>query len=354
VKDFPFADGAPVALERPTSWTADELMAATFPEPRYAVPGIVAEGVNLLVGAPKLGKSWLVLNIAVAVASGGQVLGKIPVCEGDVCYLALEDTARRLQSRLRMVLAGAPAPSRLVLATECPPWNEGGSDRVEKWLDATPDARAVVIDVLSRTRSRTRDNANRYDADYEAVVAVKHLADRYGVAFVLVHHTRKAASEDFIDTVSGTQGLAGAADAVLVLQRSRGAAEATLRMTGRDIHEASYALDFDAGIGTWKLLDDPPDVLALGDTRRQILRCVTEHGPLTPKAIAEAVAASYELVKKTCQRMAEDDQLTTDGTGRYSPSHVSAVPGVPGVPDPLSLSLGGHEGHEGQKGEGDQ
>ncbi|MGI8701240.1 MAG: AAA family ATPase [Nocardioidaceae bacterium] len=96
-----------------TSWTAAELMACEFPEPRWAVPGIIAEGVTLLAGAPKVGKSWLALGLGIAVATGGKALGALDVMEGDVLYLALEDPPRRLQDRLAKVLSGATATGRL-------------------------------------------------------------------------------------------------------------------------------------------------------------------------------------------------------------------------------------------------
>ncbi|MEJ7703487.1 MAG: AAA family ATPase [Geodermatophilaceae bacterium] len=110
-----------------TSWTAAELMACDFPEPRWAVPGIIAEGLTLLAGAPKVGKSWLALGLGIAVATGGKALGALDVTAGDVLYLALEDPPRRLQERLAKVLAHSPAPSRLTLSIACEPIPAGGA-----------------------------------------------------------------------------------------------------------------------------------------------------------------------------------------------------------------------------------
>ena len=108
-----------------TTWTAAELLTVEFPPARFAVPGLIAEGANLLVGSPKLGKSWLALNLGVAIACGGCALGRVPVVAGDVLYLALEDSGRRLQSRLRQILCDDPAPERLTssslrASTSCP------------------------------------------------------------------------------------------------------------------------------------------------------------------------------------------------------------------------------------------
>jgi len=179
-----------------TSWTAAELMACEFPEPRWAVPGVIAEGLTLLAGAPKVGKSWLALGLGIAVATGGKALGALDVTAGDVLYLALEDPPRRLQERLAKVLAGATAPGRLTLSIACEPIPAGGAQRICAWLDAHPDSRLVVVDVFAKVRGAGTANGSQYEADYAAMSALKQIADRYGVAIVVVHHTRKASSED--------------------------------------------------------------------------------------------------------------------------------------------------------------
>lgn len=315
-----------------TAWTAAELMRMEFPEPRWAIPGLLAEGVTLLAGAPKVGKSWLSLNVSTAVAAGGKALGKVDVIAGDVLYLALEDNPRRLRSRLSKVLASEPASDRLTFAVACEPLPAGGAERITAWLDQHPDARLVVVDVFARVRGAAPSNMSSYDADYLAMGALKRIADRYGVAVLVVHHTRKATSEDFLDAVSGTNGLAGSADAVLVLRRSRGKASAELHVTGRDVEEAEYALDFDPRLGLWQMLDGPASDYSLGDTRRAILDHLRTVPGATPRQIADALDLNYETVKKTCKRMFDDDQLDTDGAGTYFPPSLP-VPPVPGVPE---------------------
>ena len=315
-----------------THWTAAELLAHDFPPVRWAVPGVIAEGLTLLAGAPKVGKSWASLGLAVACASGGKALGRIDVDSGDVLYLALEDTPRRLADRLRKVLGRDPVPTPLSFATACPPITEGGLERIGEWLDAHPNARLVIVDVFARIRGRAADNnMTAYDLDYAAMGALKSLADKHAVAVLVVHHTRKASAEDFLDAVSGTNGLAGAADAILVLRRSRGKANAELHVTGRDIDETVYALNLDAATGVWSMLDGPASDYALSDTRRSILGYIREHTAATPKQLADALGINYETAKKTCRRMSEDDQLDTDGQGLYF-APLSPVPHVPGVP----------------------
>lgn len=333
--------GQPAPLR--TAWTADELMAMRFPEPRWAVPGILAEGVSLFAGPPKVGKSWLSLGVALAVASGGKALDAIPTQPGPVLYLALEDTPRRLQSRMRKILAGQPAPAALTLVTSCPTLPEGGEQAIARWLDRNPEARMVVIDVFAKMRGTPPHGLSAYDADYHAMSRVKRLADTYGVAVLLVHHVRKMGSEDFLNEVSGTNGLAGAADATLVLKRPRGQADGILHVTGRDVDEADYALSFQPAAGVWHLLDGPPEDHTLSDTRAAILRHVRHHPDSPPKQIAEALGISHDNARKTCQRMASDGQLRADAAGRYrlpatSQDTAHGVPAVPQVPAPVLTS----------------
>lgn len=322
-----------------TSWAADELMAEEFPEPRWAVPGLLSEGVNLLAGPPKVGKSWLSLGLALAVASGGKALDAIDVTAGPVLYLALEDTPRRLQARIRRMLGPRQtAPHGLTLATACPPLPDGGGQAIASWLNRTPQARMVVIDVFAKMRGRSPVGMSAYDADYSAIGHAKALADTHGVALVLVHHVRKAGSDDFLTEVSGTNGLAGAADATLVLKRPRGQADAMLHVTGRDVDESEYALRFIPASGAWCLLDGPPSDYTLGDTRATILRHLRQHPGIGPAAIAEGTGLARETAKKTCQRMAADGQLAADAAGRYrvpgTPGPTESVPPVSDVPDP--------------------
>jgi hypothetical protein len=335
------AEAMAEALPKPmwrSSWTAIDIMLYKFPEPRFAVPGLIAEGLNILAGAPKLGKSWFALNIAAAVAYGGLALDAVSVEQGEVLYLALEDTPRRLQSRLRMVLCGEHAPAGLYFETAWPVLLDGGSELLEEWLTAHPRCRLVVIDVFAKVRGVSNPNVDQYEADYAAMTTLKTIADKHTVAIIVVHHTRKAQGADWLDEVSGTQGLSGAADAVLVLSRSRGSADATLKITGRDVEEAEHAMRFDATAGVWALLDGPADEYTLGATRRALAQHLREHGQSTPKLVAAALDLEHELVKKTLRRMASDEQIGTDGQGAYY--HLS----------PLSL-LSPEEGHKGQEGQ---
>lgn len=340
-------DAAP-PVWRPVLWSAETLMATEFAPPRWAVPGVLCEGLSLLAGPPKVGKSWLSLALALSVAGGGKAFGTIPVRPGPVLYLALEDTARRLQSRMGKLLGPGGPPPGLDIATDWPTLPAGGDQAIANWLDAHPHARMVVLDVFAKMRGPVPAGMAAYDADYAAIGRAKKVADNYGVAMVLVHHVRKAGSDDFLQEVSGTNGIAGAADATLVLKRPRGEADGVLYLTGRDVEEAEHALKFDPDTGHWQMLTDrPTDEYRLGDTRATILRFLRDMGvPAGPKAISHHTQLDHELVKKTCQRMSDDGQIHPAPGGRYivsdpkaDPLPIGATPGtvpaVPAVPETL-------------------
>ncbi|MEL7207230.1 MAG: AAA family ATPase [Actinomycetota bacterium] len=292
-------------------------MAARFPDPTWAVEGIIAEGLTLLVGAPKVGKSWLGLGVSVSVAAGGGALGSIPVDQGPALVLALEDTARRLQSRLRLILNGAPAPDGLTISIECPRIGAGAEERISHWLDRNPDARLVVVDVLAKVRGVGLMSESAYSADYHTVGALKEISDRYGVPFLVLHHPRKQTAEDWLDTVSGTTGLAGAADSIALLKRTRDNADGILSVTGRDIDETEYALRFHPDIGSWQLTDIAPETLRRTDNENAIIAWLTDHEGDGPAQVAKGAALDYEATKKAMARMKKRGQLDSDGHGRY-------------------------------------
>jgi AAA domain len=236
IEDLPPADDG-------IGFSAAQLQHMRFPPIQYVVPGYVAEGLTLFAGKPKLGKSWLLLHAAIAVARGGYTLGDVACSAGDVFYAALEDNQRRLQSRMTKLLGLQPWPARLIFATSMPRLKEGGIEMIRAWIEAASTPRLVIIDTLAKVRDPKGHDQTGYEADYAAVGELKALADRYGVATVLVHHQRKMEAEDPLDTVSGTTGLTGAVDTVLVLHR--GGQGVTLYGRGRDIEEIEKAVSFD-------------------------------------------------------------------------------------------------------------
>lgn len=313
-------DAAPVdeklVAQKPSIISAKELLTKVFPKPKYAVDGLLPEGVTVLVGKPKLGKSWLTIGIAVAVASGGKALGTIPVDKGDVLLLALEDGARRLQNRLNGVLNGGPVPAKLDVATEWRRIDDGGLDDIEGWLKDHPDARLVVVDTLKRVRPPERPG-RIYNDDYDAIAPLADLAKQYAVAIVVVHHTRKQDSEDPVDLVSGSTGLTGAADGVCVLKRMRLQSSAELLSFGRDFEESSLALEWDKEKLQWKYVGEAAE-FKMSEERRAIIDVIRKNGgKATPKEIAEALGKPAGTIRKNLWDMKNDGQVCCDASGNY-------------------------------------
>ncbi|MGW2368261.1 AAA family ATPase [Streptomyces sp. NPDC001667] len=327
---------------RRAAWTADALYSAEFPEPRWAVPDLIPEGLTVLTGAPKVGKSWICLGLGLAVASGGKALDAIPVEQGEALYLALEDTPRRMRSRLHRVLGDAPPPPGLHIHVELP----AGLGGIRRWLDQHPRARLVIVDVLQRVRPDTGRETSAYAADYTAITQLKHLADAYQVAFIVVHHIRKAQSADWMDATSGTNGINGAADATLFFSRARGEAEGLLNLTGRDVEENEYALRRNEGSMTWHLVDGPADLATATEPNARILAHLHEHGPSTPKQVAEATGQDPKTVRTLMGRLRDRGRLTQHGSrGPYAvPGRAAAPEGnkATGVAFPVASVSAGH------------
>ena len=226
------------------------LDAQEFPPLAYAVPGLVPEGSVLLVGAPKIGKSWLVLSIALAAAEGGRALG-IEVPKRPVLYLALEDGDRRLQDRCRRLLGGDPIPEEFKYQTRIEPGRI--LDTIGAWLHWQTDPSLVILDTLGKVLPPTQMGEDRYQRDYRVGSALKRIVDEVpGTTLLVNHHDRKASAEDFVDSVSGTHGLAGAADTIVVLTRDRQEVLGKVQVTGRDVAEGEYAVYFRDG-AVWEL-----------------------------------------------------------------------------------------------------
>lgn len=231
-----------------------ELMVKDLPKTPDVVDGIIPRGLTVFAGKPKMGKSWLILATALAIANDGYALGKIKVQAGEALYLGLEDSERRLQDRLKVF--GEEIPKTLHLGISLPRMDEGGLDFLSSWLEQHSDARLVVIDTLARVRPRRVKGGDIYEEDASVGSELQALALHHNIALVMVHHLRKAMADDPLDAVSGSTGLTGAADAVLVLMRPRGQKDAVLHITGRDIEEKALALRFSPAEGAWLLVGE--------------------------------------------------------------------------------------------------
>jgi AAA domain len=298
--------------------TAEDLKAMRFEPIKYVVRGLIVEGLTLLAAKPKIGKSWLMLHVAIAVAAGRFTLGEIQCEEGDVLYCALEDNLRRLRSRLEKLLGpDQPWPNRLCFKTEMPRLTEGGLAVIEEWIKSVPHPRLIVIDTLAMVRSPKKRDESNYEADYAAVQALRTLANQYGLAIVLIHHLRKAEADDPFDTVSGTLGLTGAPDTILVVKRDT-AGNVILHGRGRDLIEVEKAMTFNKDSCTWTITGSASEARMSHD-RRAILNALAANGePATPAEIAALANLKPGNVKHIVIRMLRDGLLVKADRGKYA------------------------------------
>lgn len=303
---------------------AADLAVKVFVEPKVIVPKLLVEGATLLVSPGKSGKSRLVMGVAVAVAHGGVALGSIDVEGGDVLYLALEDGMRRGQSRMLAACGGGSAPSRLDLAFEWQTMDKGGLTQIETWLRSHPAARLVIIDTLKRFRATTDGRRNAYDVDYEALAPINDLALRYGVCIVVVHHTNKIKlSDDPTDRASGSTGMLAAVDGMIVMERTRGKADAVLHVFHRDLEDGKYAIKSDPHIG-WSFLGEA-DEHVMTDLQGEIADLILDGDtPLRPSDVAAALGRDRKDIGTSMWRMAKPDahgrQALVSRGGYYWPA----------------------------------
>ena len=326
-------------------FAADWLTKQELPPVEYVVPGVIPEGLTLLVAPPKIGKSWMVLGLGVAAATGDRAFGSIPVDARPVLYLALEDGARRLQSRLRTIGVTA-GPRGLYFMTDVP---AGPIATIATFLERNAEYKPLVIlDTLGKVRGTYGGN-DAYGNDYSQMSSLKDLVDRHpGSSLIVVHHTNKGEKSDFLDSVSGTQGLAGAADSILLIQRDRQTESSTLHVTSRDAMEGQYSLSLVSG--TWKLdgssLRDAADAArnkaateGVGDDMAEIVTLVNRYPEgVKPKDVATLLHWEDSKVRLYLRRAYESGRIANPKRGLYTA--VTSETSVTPMPDTNPESIG--------------
>lgn len=229
-------------------YQASELYGAKLEHTPMIVPNMLPVGLSVLAGAPKRGKSWLSLALAVAVAGGGMFLGQ-QCRQGDVLYLDLESRKYRVQDRLAKLITG-PAPPRLYIAHDAAPLGDELYAQLDGWCKAVQAPTLIIIDTLGRVRAGGKKSSeNAYESDTRMYGGLQKWATSHSLAVLVVHHLRKVKdSDDWFDKINGSNGLVGAADTVFGLGGARGEAVSKFMVSGRDIDgDYEMAIRFDGG-----------------------------------------------------------------------------------------------------------
>ena len=234
-------------------YSSEYIMNTQMKPIEYCVDGLISQGLFILAGAPKVGKSWLALDMCLSIAKREKVLGKATSC-GHAVYLSLEDSLIRLQNRL-YELTDDPSDN-LHFAIMAESISNGLPEQIEYCRKRFDDLKIVVIDTLQKVRNESESS---YSSDYKELSVLKSLADKLGIAIVLVHHTRKCSDSDPFNMISGSTGLSGCVDGSMVLIESkRGSRKAKLHCVGRDIENQEINVVFENS--RWKVSDDIKNV----------------------------------------------------------------------------------------------
>ena len=237
------------------------LMSQPLRPPNFVVDTLLSQGLHILAGSPKVGKSWLALWLAVTVAKGEPVWNMASK-QGTTLYLCLEDSVLRIQNRLFEITEDAP--DSVHFCTECAPIGQGLEEQVEYFLAQHPDTALVIVDTLQMIRP-VHDAT--YANDYRDLSVLKRMADRHGIAVLLIHHLRKEKAADVFCRISGTTAISGAVDSSFTLvEERRGTARAKLTCIGRDIEYRELELQRN-GENVWELVSDSREQLSLGEGR---------------------------------------------------------------------------------------
>ena len=238
-------------MKKFNSKSCEEIMTTVYKPIEFVIDGLIAQGLYILAGAPKVGKSWLALDMCLSIAKGEKILG-LKTSQGTALYLCLEDSYARIQNRL-YELTDEPT-EMLYFSVMSDPIGGGLEEQIEGFMSEHRDLKIVFIDTLQMVRS---DTDSSYGSDYKDLSVLKALADKLEIAIIVVHHTRKCKDIDPFNMISGSTGISGCVDGSLVLiENKRGSRNAKLFCVGRDIENAEISLQFDSDLKKWVVTDE--------------------------------------------------------------------------------------------------
>jgi len=289
-----------------------DLLTREWPDPVFAVEGILPVGLTVLAGKSKVGKSWLCLQLAQSVATGGRFLG-VQVKQGKTLYLALEDSPRRIADRAKR--QGWPAGNRncdivhMAAARTLWPLKRANAEKLAQVIEDQGYS-LVVIDTFSRM---AQGDQNKVDEMTNALAPLQEVANRLQVAVVLVdHHSKANRDEKTLDPVLdvlGSTGKGAVADNLMGLYKHQGVAGATLAIRGRDVEDKRFQLRFDVMTACWQIEGERP----LGDAQRKVLDAVTAIPDATLSDVCQALERDRSNTYRTLQELVERGLLSRNG-----------------------------------------
>lgn len=292
--------------------SAKEIQTMDIPPINWAIENLIPEGLTLLTGRPKAGKSYMAFDIALSIANGSKFLDRYNAVQGKVLYLPYEDNARRVQQRINNVMNGLEASDNLIFPSglEFPKIDDGGVGIIHRILQEIPELRMIIIDTFGSAISQNFSNfGNSYKEDYEFMYNLQKLALDYQVGVLLIHHTRKLLSENVFDEVVGSTGVTASPDTIMMLRKSRG--KVALHITGRDIKESNFEVQFDEDNYHWEIIAD--NISFATTSERQAIIDIFEADPdkeLKVKEISELTGKTREATSQLLTKMRRTNEIT--------------------------------------------
>ena len=283
-------------------YTAAELMKLELPPPQWLIEGLLPEGLTVLSGAPKIGKSWLSLQIALSITTASPLFGRAPASEKSVLLLALEDNKRRLQDRISK--CGLTPSENFCLTTE---WQDGVSGLKQFLLD-NRNIKLCIIDTLAVfLPSQDAKGRNAYDADVTRMRELHNLRRDTGTSLLMIHHDKQGEDSDWASKMNGSSGVIGTADTLIRLSvQKRGSKQAKLQVTGRDVADLELNLKLDDTTMSWQIYKEQDD-RQLTALQNDVLQLV----PLTPASIR-----SREIANKLAKEQSQISDILKKLTNR--------------------------------------
>lgn len=291
--------------------TGADLLLKKFDALNWVIPDILPDvGAYLLAGKQKMGKSWFSLALALAYTQGGKFLNR-DVPKGKVVYLGLEDSQRRMQSRILTLQPDVDRDPTLLSNIRffhgddnVPRLDNGFFDFVDPYLDGV---RFMVIDILQKIRPM-KGSGNVYQDDYNALGAIQTFANERNMCILILHHTRKADADDVFDTLNGSGGVGGAVDGALIIARKRGEGAAILSTTGREIPELEHGLTFKDGV--WTYAGSAAEVRATGE-QNEVFSHIAEAGSegATVAELCETLGKNEPAIRKLLRKLGESGRI---------------------------------------------
>ena len=329
----------PNSNKYPPPWSIVDLFLHYIPPIQFIVEMIIPVGLTILAGAPKTGKSFLCLMIAIAVGLGKKLFNSLETQKVGVLYLALEDSKNTIKARASKMVSFSDLEPTIHFRTTWKSSFDKNLKCLDDFLSDHPEVGLVIIDTFSKFCAS--DKKGSYASEYAAASGIKSLADKHGAAIVVTHHTTKTIRNDWISSLYGTHGVVGAADSVLFLDRQRGSKRAMLRMTGRNVETSDIGLRFNSDSCIWEVDEDEAEI-DIQPERMEIIMALRSSGrPMRLSDIANAVGKSKTNTQNLLKKLMNMNLVEKVSHGVYSiPSvkkSVDSVDSMDNAPAPVNL-----------------